>query len=78
VEPDDFPPFVLGEAVLVEQIEGVVPVATDAEVENAQANFLGDFGEVVFWVRVQAGFNTEGTKNTEATERKKLSPNIPK
>src|SRR5436190_20146211 len=53
MEPDDFVPFVLGEAVLVQEIEGVVPVATNAKVENTETDFLGYVGEVVFWIRAQ-------------------------
>ena len=50
VEPDEFVPFVLGEAVLVEEVVSVVPLAMDAEVENAHAEVVRDFGEVMFWV----------------------------
>ena len=70
VEPDDFPPFVLGEAVLVEEIEGVVPLAMDAEVEDAHAEFVGNVGKVMFGVRGHAEFNTEDTESTETTEKK--------
>ena len=51
MEPDEFVPFVLGEAVLVQEIEGVVPLAVDAEVEDAHAEVVGDVGQVMFWVR---------------------------
>ena len=54
VEPDDFVPFVLGEAVLVQEIEGVVPLAVDAEVQHLETEILGNFSEVVFWVRGHA------------------------
>ena len=54
MEPDDFVPFVLGEAVLVQEIECVVPPAVDAEVEDAHAKVVRDIGEVVFWVRGHA------------------------
>ena len=69
VEPDEFVPFVLGKAVLVQEIEGVVPLAMDAEVEDAHAEVVRDFGEVVFWVRRHAAFNTEDT-STETAEKK--------
>ena len=59
MEPDEFVPFVLGEPVLVQEIEGFVPFATHAEVEDAHAEVAGDFGEVVFWVGTHARFNTE-------------------
>jgi len=65
VEPDEFEPFVLGEIVLVQEIEGVVPLAMDAEVEDAEAEFVGDFGEVVFRVRNHADFNAKATKSTD-------------
>jgi len=66
VEPDEFVPFVLGEAVLVQEVEGLVPLAVDAEVEDAEAQFLGDVGEIVFWVRIHADLNTEDAEITEA------------
>ena len=65
MEPDEFVPFVLGEPVLVQEIEGVVPLAMDAEVEDAHAEIVGDFGEVMFWVGGHVGFNTESTETTE-------------
>jgi len=65
VEPGEFEPFVLGEAVLMEEVEGVVPLSMDAEVEDTQAEFLGDFGEVVFGVRNHADFNAKATKSTD-------------
>ena len=69
VEPDEFVPFVLGEAVLVQEIESVVPLAVDAEVEDSHAEVVGNVGEVMFWVRRHEGFNTEPTEGTEATEK---------
>ena len=72
MEPDDFPPFVLGEAVLMQEIDGVVPLAMDAEVEDAHAQFVGDFGKVMFWARRHEGFNTEPTEDTEATGEKNI------
>jgi hypothetical protein len=62
VEPDEFVPFVLGEAVVVEEIEGVAPVAVDAEVEHAHAEVVGDVGEIVFRVRR----HQEGMTNDQA------------
>ena len=70
VEPDEFVPFVLGEAVLVQEIEGVVPLAMDAEIKDAHAEVVRDFGEVMFWVNLHAEFNTEDTESTETTEKK--------
>jgi hypothetical protein len=67
VEPDEFVPFVLGEAVLVEEIEGVVPLAVDAEVEDAHAEAVRDIGEVVLWKAVHADFNTESHRGHGAT-----------
>ena len=55
VEPDDFPPFVLSEAVLVQEIEGVVPLAMDAEVEDTHAEVVGNVGQVMFGVRGHLG-----------------------
>ena len=37
VEPDEFVPFVLGEAVLVEEVKGILPLAMNAKVEDAHA-----------------------------------------
>ena len=83
MEPDDFVPFVLGEAVLVQEIEGVVPVATNAKVENTETDFLGDVGEVVFWIRAHPDLNTEntesaedhGAKNKIRTKQHQITPN---
>ena len=41
MEPDEFVPFVLGEAVLIQEIEGVVPLAVDAEVQDTHAKVVG-------------------------------------
>jgi hypothetical protein len=70
VEPDDLPPFVLGEPVLVQKVEGVGPLTMDAEVEDAHAEFVGNVGEVMFWVDVHTEFNTEGTESSQTTEKK--------
>ena len=59
MEPDEFVPFVLGEPVLMQEIEGVVPLAMDAKVEDAHAELVGNVGKVVFGVDVHAEFNTE-------------------
>ena len=65
VEPGEFVPFVLGEAVLVEEVESVLPLAMDAEVEDAHAKFVRHIGEVMLGVRGHADFNTEGTESAD-------------
>ena len=72
MEPDEFVPFVLGEAVLVQEIESVVPLAMDAEVEDAHSEVVRNVGQVMFGVRRHEGFNTEGTEDTETTEKKNI------
>ena len=61
VEPDEFVPFVLGEAVLVEEIETVMPLAMEAEVENAHAEVVWNVGQVMFWASAHARCDTEAT-----------------
>ena len=51
IEPGDFVEFVVGEAMLVKQIEGVVKAPMRAEIQKALAEFLGNVGEVMFRVR---------------------------
>ena len=44
MEPDNFPPFVLGETVLVQKIAGVVPETMDAKIQNPAAEFRRNIG----------------------------------
>lgn len=48
MKPDDFEPFVLSEAMFVEQRERFLPLPMDTEVEDSEPKVLGNFGEVVF------------------------------
>ena len=72
MEPDDFVPFVLGETVLVQEIESVVPLVMDAKVENTKVEFLGDAGEVVFWERVHEGMTNDQAPMTKEIPSSKL------
>jgi hypothetical protein len=67
VEPDEFVPFILAEAVLVQEIKGIVPLAVDAKVQELEAQFLGDFGEVVFGVRAHASRATASRRRGRLT-----------
>ena len=63
VEPDHFVPFVMREAVLVQEIEGVVPVAVDAKVKDTETKLLGNIGEVMFGIGLHPILNTEDAES---------------
>ena len=54
VEPGEFVPFIFGEAALMQEIECIVPLMAGAEIQETQAEVMGNVGEVMFRVRCHA------------------------